>query len=432
MSYIGQQYPDAVTFFSGAVSTPGFSSAFNTTGYDGLVFQVEGGSWSGIITAEGSNDGTVWYPLLVTKLSELAIKTQIDINGNWTIKADTLYVRYNVTNLTGTVTLVVIGNNSVISTAADRLALAMDPTNNTPLYTAPQPGTTKQDSFGALIPSDSGIATPTAQIYVAINAPVTIDTTGYQSISITTGTFAGGVTASNDGVTFAALYGYAIQTPLTVITAIAGATTNHFPCTARFIRFTATTAGTLTYYLRQQPFTSPQPAGSIMSIGGTAVITGGVAGVLGVGGPNTAGAATTTNPNQIGGVDSVGIVRRAISDPVGRLNTIVVNSVLPSSNAAIGISTTAIGQTPIGQSSFVNQIPVNVQDSSNFEGQTQTEILALILQELKILNQQIFELPRIQAGMFNGYQQATYATQPQLGDEPAQMRNDASLFGQQQ
>jgi hypothetical protein len=106
--------------------------------------------------------------------------------------------------------------------------------------------------------------------------------------------------------------------------------------------------------------------------------------------------------------------------------------VLPSSNAAIGISTTAIGQTPIGQSSFVNQIPVNVQDSSNFEGQTQTEILALILQELKILNQQIFELPRIQAGMFNGYQQATYATQPQLGDEPAQMRNDASLFGQQQ
>ena len=51
---------------------------------------------------------------------------------------------------------------------------------------------------------------------------------------------------------------------------------------------------------------------------------------------------------------------------------------------------------------------------------------------MKIMNQQLYELPRIQAGYFNGYQTATPAPQPQLGDEPTAMRNDASLFINQQ
>jgi len=585
MSFLGLQYPDGAVFFSGSVTTAGPSAAFNTTGYDSLVLQVSGAVWAGIITIEGSNDGNTWSPVLVTKLSELAVKTQIDLNGNWLVKADPLYIRYNVTNITGTITLVIIGNNNVVSNPVDRLSLAMDPINNTPLYvnvtnqltqsidntplfigevgavgpgtpidttgyssvsiqaastagasfgaiatiemsndtvnwqpalvtqmdtmqlreqidimgtyvvksvnryiryniqnitnailfnilgktspgpsgadslslamdpqnqtplyTAPMPGTTRQDTSGALIPSDSAIATPTPTLLVTTAVPITIDTTGYQTVSITTGTFAGTISGSNDGVTFTTITGYSLSTNLTLTAMVA--TSNYvFPITQRFLRFTATTSGTLTYYLRQQPFSNPNvnvqqiagattTAGSaqiginLLNLAGTGLVTGGVAGTLGIGSAAAVGVAPTSNPLLAGGSDPSGLTRRLSSDPLGGLN--IANRVLLSSNAAINIGGTITGQTPIGQSSFVNQMPLNVQDSSNFEGQLRDEILAQILQELKILNQQIYELPRVQMNAFNGSPGAVNAQTATLGDEPGAFRNDASIFGQQQ
>jgi len=58
--------------------------------------------------------------------------------------------------------------------------------------------------------------------------------------------------------------------------------------------------------------------------------------------------------------------------------------------------------------------------------------LAQILQEMKILNQQLYELPKILAGALQGSTVPTTGTIVQLGDEPTQMRNDASLFINQQ
>ena len=213
MAYIGTPYPIGSIVFSGVVSSVGPGSAINTTGYDGLTVQVEGNAWSGIITAEGSNDGVVWYPLLITKLSELAVKTQIDINGNWVIKADTLYVRYNVTNITGAVTLIILANANVISTAADRLALAMDESNNTPLNVKLQAQNSgiKQDLSGAFILSDA--PAPVTVTTGVTNTTNIIDTQGYQTIHLTTGTtFAAtsGIQFSNDGITF-------VQAPMSTI-----------------------------------------------------------------------------------------------------------------------------------------------------------------------------------------------------------------------
>lgn len=57
-----------------------------------------------------------------------------------------------------------------------------------------------------------------------------------------------------------------------------------------------------------------------------------------------------------------------------------------------------------------------VQDTTQFEGQSQIELLAQILLELKILNQQIYELPRLQAMGLPAQ------------DEPETLRAEQSLF----
>ena len=57
-----------------------------------------------------------------------------------------------------------------------------------------------------------------------------------------------------------------------------------------------------------------------------------------------------------------------------------------------------------------------VQDSTIFEGQSQIELLGQILLELKILNHQIYELPRL------------FASGLSATDEPQAFRKEQSLF----
>lgn len=59
---------------------------------------------------------------------------------------------------------------------------------------------------------------------------------------------------------------------------------------------------------------------------------------------------------------------------------------------------------------------IAVEDVNQFEGQSQIELLAQILLELKILNQQIYELPGLRA-----------IGKP-AQDEPQTMRNEPSIF----
>jgi hypothetical protein len=62
----------------------------------------------------------------------------------------------------------------------------------------------------------------------------------------------------------------------------------------------------------------------------------------------------------------------------------------------------------------VKSIPV--QDVNQFEGQSQIELMAQILLELKILNQQIYELPGL------------LAIGKPAQDEPQTMRDEPSIF----
>jgi len=99
----------------------------------------------------------------------------------------------------------------------------------------------------------------------------TIDTQGYQSIHVTTRAFAGGVTGSNDQVTYGSLV---IVNPASLATSTAvAANTNYIvPCSTRYVRFTATTAGSFVYTLRNTP--PSIGAQNLALIGGAAVAVG--------------------------------------------------------------------------------------------------------------------------------------------------------------
>jgi len=444
MSSFGLQYPDNATLFTGTLTTTGAGPAIDTTGYVQSVWQVSGNTFSGIITVENSLDGVYWTPTFVTELASLGSKSQIEVDGVYLVKADSRYIRYNVTNISGAATLLILGNNYLSSNPVDRLSLAMDETNNSPLNVKLQLQNSgiKQDLSGAFILSDAPQPTTVIQ---GVNAPTIIDTQGYQTISFTTGTgLVGTVAGSNDGITFNNITGYNLSTAVAT-TALAAVGNFVFPCLTRYIKVTASVAGQFTYYLRNQPYTNTQVnlqqiAGAttsvttaqlgmnIVNIANTAAVTGGIAGTLAVGGTSAVGVAPANNPLVVGGVDPTGLARRATTTMLGDL--ITSNRTIPTSSAALSSATT--GNTPIGAAGYNNQVPQTTQDTSQFEGQNQVELLAQILQEMKILNQQLYELPKILAGALQGSTVPTTGTIVQLGDEPTQMRNDASLFINQQ
>jgi len=158
----------------------------------------------------------------------------------------------------------------------------------------------KRDAQNATILSD---APAPINIYGALNQFIVIDTTGYESINITTQALAGNITCSNDGVTWSALTGV----PLVLgayVTAVAANLGYSFPCLARYFRITVTAAGTAVAYLRAQPwpgtYTTSVPTATatnnVASWNGTAIVTAGVAGTLSVGGNIAVGSAPTLNP----------------------------------------------------------------------------------------------------------------------------------------
>jgi hypothetical protein len=445
-AYIGTPFADNTNLLNTTVSTVSIGTGIDVSGFATLLVQVSGSTFTGIITFERSLDNVYWSPALVTELNALNQKTQIETAGLYFVRTEAQYIRYNVTNISGSATIVIDGTSSIVSNA-DKLAWAMDDSNNSPLNVKLQFQNSgiKQDLSGAFILSDA--PAPVTVTTNVTNTTNIIDTQGYQSIHITTGTtFAAtaGVQYSNDGVTFTA------STPLltaggTVNTGLATSTSYVSPCYGRFARIVATTQGSYTYFLRNYTSlvgqnlagingaavapTTAQLGMNIVQLGSFAVVTGGVNGTLGVGGTNAVGTVNpSANPVIIGGVDPLNTARRATTTMLGDL--IIANRTIPSSNLALSSATT--GNTPIGSAGYNNQIPQTIQDTSQYEGQSQVEILAQVLQELKIMNQQLYELPRIIAGQLNGINTAGAMPMFPMGDEPSAMRNDASLFDKQQ
>ena len=143
-----------------------------------------------------------------------------------------------------------------------------------------------------------------------------------------------------------------------------------------------------------------------------------------------AGVAQTGAPLPMSGVDSATLTRRILTDNTGRLIMSAQSYFSQQAIPAPAVASTASIATVL--TGFTNQIPLNTQDTSQFEGQTQIEILAQLLLEMKILNQQIYELPRVLTNALQGSSVQVSAPIIQPGDEPAQMRIDNTLFDKQQ
>jgi hypothetical protein len=271
----------------------------------------------------------------------------------------------------------------------------------------------KLDPRGAMILSD-------APAPIILNGPAGsvyyIDTIGYNSISFTSGTLVGSasIAMSNDGINWASATGFTTSSgnlPTSIIGNIASATT-HFSCVARYMRVTITTTCSLTAYLRtaqltQNPLT---PIPTNLFVGTTTAVTGGLAGTLGVGGGSAIAVAPTYNPVTAGTVDTgtpgvlaaVPVTRRLLSDNQGRIRNAEEASVYP------------FNQGPLKGGDQGGTL--NVQDSTQYEGQSIAELLFQILMELKIQSQQLYDLPQ--------YLNSGTITQ----DDPARFRADPTFF----
>ena len=425
----------------------GAGSSINTTSYPLVVIQTTTTSTLSL-NIEGSNDGTNWFQLFLSSPNEPSILDNISSSGLYSLKTSSLYIRYNLLEYNGNtaITLNIQGRSgSGLPGGADNLTLALDAKNVTPIYVSYQPGQSgvKQDAQNAFVLSD-------APAPVVVNAQVgqitIIDTQGYQTLQLTTGTtFAasGGFQVSNDGITFALNQdALSSATGGTMTTAIVASTTYAFNCTARYVRIVPTTAGAFTYFLRNG--VTGIVAQNLTAIGGTAVsaataqlginvvqwgagavVNGGLAGTVGVGGGTaitTAGTAPTVNPVPAGIIDTSGFGRRTLGDIGGRTFVTGYNVNTPVSTAA-SASTTAAQQTnaafAVGAllNTFAGTAALNVQDTTQFEGQSIIEMLFQMLLELRIANQQRYEMPwLLNNGIINGM------------DPPENFRQDPTAF----
>lgn len=282
------------------------------------------------------------------------------------------------------------------------LRYAMDKANNMPLFVeVANPG--RRDINQAAIPSDAPNAISWSSIS-ATNFPLTIDTTGYQSVVIqktTAGIIT--VTVSNDGVTWYATAGCLGSTPQTMIANMPAALGVYvYPVTAKFFRLTGPASlVSCLIYLRSAPMVPLGTIGTVSAVttlkqlNGTDIVNSTLAGTLAVGGAVASGIVPTTNHIMTGGIDQ------------GRLNTpgAVTAAFTPKTRRALVdelgrfIPPNMDTQLPLN---FLGQASALVKDVSQHEGNSLIEIMYHILIELRTLNHQIHELPiSIGAGTMN-------------------------------
>jgi hypothetical protein len=108
-------------------------------------------------------------------------------------------------------------------------------------------------------------------------------------------------------------------------------------------------------------------------------------------------------PVLVGGVDTGALVRRLLTDTAGRL-------AVAADQVGSGV------RAPSTQTSYLNGAALNIQDTSQFEGQSFVELLAQILLELRIMNQYMYDLPET---LQSGYG---------FTSEPQHFRADTTVF----
>ena len=431
---------DATTLYSNTSVTAAFTStAIDTTNYGSIVVEVDSTSGQ-IINAiiEGSNDNTDgWYAILLNPTQDLSVTDVITGEGHYTFASQAKYIRVNVTQVTGTYTINVVGRSGPGPNAAEKLTAAFSP--NTPLNVNIASGVLL-DSNKAIILSD-GIQYPIR--INQLNQVIIIDCTGYSSFSYTNPISGGNVTLtrSNDGINFVADFAFSPNYAQTGSQTLGGNPLYLWtgPIQSRYLRFTYS-SGTINgiLVLKQAPWTSVGYSGygqsfNIAAVGGGQIGATGLP-VVGFFGAN---AQASISPVTIGGQyfdgsSATPYIKTLQTDTVGRLlistggyqipggNNQTTGSVVAIAGSNPGANSVTAG-TAIPGMSTPGSNPYNVnttltQDTAQFEGQSQIELLAQILLELRIMNQQMYELPRL------------IASGQSSTDPPELMRVEPSIF----
>ena len=208
--------------------------------------------------------------------------------------------------------------------------------------------------------------------------PFYLDCTGFQSILIhklTTGIVTPYM--SNNMGTFTPILAVQDSTAIANSTLLTTAGMYGIPVTGKYLQLIGPASVVqCIIYLSQTPLVID----SALNIAGANAITAGVTGTLAVGGNVAAGVAPTINPLLIGGADQLttALTRRLLTDVLGRLS---IGNV-PSQNSK---ALNTLGYDP----QFRNIL--EVQDTTKVEdNQGLADLLFQILNELKILNNQIF------------------------------------------
>lgn len=273
--------PDCITLLSTTISATGVSSSIDTDNYKSIVFQFSG-LWTGNLRIDTSNDNSNWDTTQSLAQNDPRLVDSITQSGVYVVIPSGRYLRIYTTNITGTITVLVLGRAVDAMSAAGWLSLAMDRATTTPLQV--QLNGIKADAEGALILADGdGPYRMTAS-----GQTLVIDTLGYTRVDCVAANLLGGtVTAScsNEiGGSWSALYGVTIHNananaPYAPSTSLIWTTAGgaiQFPAAARYIRLVSSgfTAGAvLTVYKRTGPL-SPANAQqtNLALVGGSTLV----------------------------------------------------------------------------------------------------------------------------------------------------------------
>lgn len=307
-------------------------SAIDTTGERSVSLQLTG-LWDGAIYLQASQDGTTWFDAPGTCATNEIVATNTFYSPCLIVIPVTARYFRAITSLdfTGSVSGLYsqrafdvapfFVRNTLTDVSSDvRMPIAgVDPLGNLTRLALTETGQVVPPDNRVIQGSLSRIGT----IWMA-------DTVGYNSISVQVfGTFSATLTfqASNDATTWTAVSGWSITGSANSVsqTSVAG----HFliPAAGRYFRVqvTAYTSGipaavgvlksSPAFYPASSPSIAANSSVNVAQIAGTNTVTGGVAGILAVGGNIAVAAAPTANPVPIGGWDGTN-TRRILTDAV--------------------------------------------------------------------------------------------------------------------
>jgi hypothetical protein len=295
-------------------------------------------------------------------------------------------------------------------TVADLLLKAMDKNEQLPLQVQ-LPKDLKQEPDGGLYVAD--MKGPYIWQSSTASQQLIIDCTGFKSVlvhKITTGIVTPSV--SNDGKTWSATLAVAVSTTTPATTILTAAGMYILPVVSKYLQLVGPASAIQCFiYLSQAPCVVNSSLNNVpMNVtqyGGYNVVTAGVNGMAAIGGNIASGTAPTANPVLMAGADglAVPLTRRVLTDVLGRIQ--IGN--IPSQRTT--------GVNILGFDPSIRNI-LEVQDTSVAEGMEMDEVMVQVLFELRILNQQMYELPRL---LRDGLQNV---------DQPEDFRDDMGVFNQ--